>query len=151
MGVPFDQVKVVHGDTRVTPFSLIGTGGSRAATWASGAVLMSTRKVKEKVLAIAGELLEISSEDLEIADGVISPRCAAQDPPARSDRHAGDHGARQPARGHATRSWRPRDLPGRRGHRQRLVGRHPRVHVEVDLDTGRSTSCAMSSSRTAAG
>jgi carbon-monoxide dehydrogenase large subunit len=76
MGVPFDHVKVVHGDTRVTPFSLVGTGGSRAATWASGAVLMSTRKVKEKVLAIAGELLEISPEDLEITDGVITPRGA---------------------------------------------------------------------------
>jgi carbon-monoxide dehydrogenase large subunit len=74
MGVPFDHVKVVHGDTRVTPFSLIGTGGSRAATWASGAVLMSTRKVREKVLAIAGDILEISPEDLEINDGVVSPK-----------------------------------------------------------------------------
>jgi carbon-monoxide dehydrogenase large subunit len=76
MGLPFDHVKVVHGDTHVTPFSLVGTGGSRAATWASGAVLMSTRKVKDKVLAIAGELLEISPEDLEITDGVITPRGA---------------------------------------------------------------------------
>ena len=74
MGVPFEHVKVMHGDTRVTPFSLIGTGGSRAATWASGAVLVSTRKVKEKVLAIAAELLEISPQDLEINDGVISAR-----------------------------------------------------------------------------
>jgi len=73
MGVPFEHVKVVHGDTSVTPFSLIGTGGSRAATWASGAVLLSTRKVKEKVLAIAAEQLEISPEDLEINDGVITP------------------------------------------------------------------------------
>ncbi len=37
---------------------------------------MSTRKVKEKVLAIAGEMLEISPEDLEISDGVITPRGA---------------------------------------------------------------------------
>jgi carbon-monoxide dehydrogenase large subunit len=74
MGIPFEHVKVVHGDTRITPFSLIGTGGSRAATWASGAVLVSTRKVKEKVLAIAGEMLEISPEDLEINDGVISAK-----------------------------------------------------------------------------
>ena len=74
MGVPFEHVKVMHGDTRVTPFSLIGTGGSRAATWASGAVLVSTRKVKEKVLAIAAELLEISPEDLEIDDGVVSAK-----------------------------------------------------------------------------
>ncbi len=74
MGVPLEHVKVMHGDTRVTPFSLIGTGGSRAATWASGAVLVSTRKVKEKVLAIAADLLEISPDDLEINDGVISAK-----------------------------------------------------------------------------
>jgi carbon-monoxide dehydrogenase large subunit len=74
LGVPFEHVRVLHGDTHLTPFSLIGTGGSRAATWATGSVLASTRRVKEKVLAIAGELLEISPEDLEIDDGVITPR-----------------------------------------------------------------------------
>ena len=74
MGVPFDHVRVLHGDTRITPFSLLGTGGSRAATWASGAVLYTTRRLKEKVLAIAAELLEISPEDLEINDAVITPR-----------------------------------------------------------------------------
>ncbi len=46
MGVPFDHVRVLHGDTRITPFSLLGTGGSRAATWASGAVLYTTRRVE---------------------------------------------------------------------------------------------------------
>jgi carbon-monoxide dehydrogenase large subunit len=74
MGVPFDHVRVLHGDTRITPFSLLGTGGSRAATWASGAVLYTTRALKDKVLAIASELLEISPEDLEINDAIISPR-----------------------------------------------------------------------------
>lgn len=74
MGIPFDHVKVVHGDTRTAPFKMIGTGGSLSATWASGAVVMSTRKVKEKVLAIAAAQLEISTADLEITDGVIAPR-----------------------------------------------------------------------------
>jgi aerobic carbon-monoxide dehydrogenase large subunit len=78
MGVPFDHVKVVYGDTRFTPFSLIGTGGSRAATWASGAVLVSTRKVKEKVLAIASEMLEVGPEDLEIDEGMVIPKGAPQ-------------------------------------------------------------------------
>ncbi len=74
MGVPFDHVRVVHGDTDITPFSLIGTGGSRASTWASGAVMYTTRTVKEKVLAIAGDQLEISPGDLEIVDGVVSAK-----------------------------------------------------------------------------
>ena len=52
--------------------------GSRAATWASGAVLYTTRKVKEKVLAIAAEMLEISPEDLEINDGIITPKGVPQ-------------------------------------------------------------------------
>jgi carbon-monoxide dehydrogenase large subunit len=78
MGVPIDHVRVVYGDTQVTPLTLIGTGGSRAATWASGAVLLTTRKVKEKVLAIASDMLEISPEDLEINDGVIEARGVPQ-------------------------------------------------------------------------
>lgn len=74
LGVPIENVRVVHGDTRVIPFSLIGTGGSRAATWASGAVLVSTRKLKEKVLAIAATMMEIGPEDLEIDEGMITPK-----------------------------------------------------------------------------
>jgi carbon-monoxide dehydrogenase large subunit len=74
LGVPMQHVKVVHGDTRITPVSLIGTGGSRAATWASGAVVVSTRKLREKVLAIASEMLEIAVEDLDVDDGVVIPR-----------------------------------------------------------------------------
>jgi carbon-monoxide dehydrogenase large subunit len=74
MGVSMDQVRVVHGDTRLTPFSVLGTGGSRAATWASGAALMNARKVKEKVLAIAAAQLEVADEDLEILDGMITPK-----------------------------------------------------------------------------
>ncbi|MCU1363841.1 MAG: Carbon-monoxide dehydrogenase (acceptor) [Acidimicrobiaceae bacterium] len=74
MGVSMDQVQVVYGDTRLTPFSIVGTGGSRAATWATGAVLVNARKVKEKVLAIAGAQLEVSPEDLEISEGIITPK-----------------------------------------------------------------------------
>lgn len=74
MGVPFDHVRVEHGDTRTAPFKFTGTGGSMASTWASGAAILSTRKVKEKVLAIASELLEISPEDLEITDGVVAAK-----------------------------------------------------------------------------
>jgi carbon-monoxide dehydrogenase large subunit len=78
MGVPFDHVKVVYGDTRITPFSLIGTGGSRSATMASGAVLYGTRRVKEKVLSIAAGMLEASPADLEIDNAMISVKGAPQ-------------------------------------------------------------------------
>lgn len=78
MGVPFEHVRVVHGDTRQTPFSVIGTGGSRSSTWASGATLMSTRKLKEQVLTIASHMLEISPDDLEILDGIVTPKGVPQ-------------------------------------------------------------------------
>lgn len=76
MGVPFDHVRVVHGDTDVTPFSMIGTGGSRAATMASGGVVMATREVKRRVLDLAGAMLEVSPEDLEIAEGNVAVKGA---------------------------------------------------------------------------
>jgi carbon-monoxide dehydrogenase large subunit len=73
MGVPFEDVRVLYGDTDITPFSAIGTGASRASTWASGAVLYATRKLKDKALELASELLKISPLSLEISDGVVAP------------------------------------------------------------------------------
>jgi carbon-monoxide dehydrogenase large subunit len=73
MGLSLEQVRVIHGDTRQTPLNLIGTGGSRASTWASGSVLVTTRKVREKALAIASALMEIDASDLDIVDGVVTP------------------------------------------------------------------------------
>jgi aerobic carbon-monoxide dehydrogenase large subunit len=74
MGVPLDHVRVVHGDSAVTPFSVIGTGGSRAATMASGAALHATRDVKQKVLNLAAHMMEISPGDLEIVDAMVAPK-----------------------------------------------------------------------------
>jgi carbon-monoxide dehydrogenase large subunit len=65
-GVPMSHVRVLYGDTSAVPYSFMGTGGSRAATMASGSALHATRAVKEKALAYAGNMLEISPDDLEI-------------------------------------------------------------------------------------
>jgi aerobic carbon-monoxide dehydrogenase large subunit len=73
LGVPIEHVRIYHGDTGNTPYAMIGTGGSRAATMASGSVLHSTRSVKAKVLAVAGEMLEANPADLLIEDGFIHP------------------------------------------------------------------------------
>ena len=50
MGVPFDAVTVVYGDTRHSPFSLIGTGGSRSST-SRRRTSLTTRKVKTRCCA----------------------------------------------------------------------------------------------------
>lgn len=71
IGVPLDWVRVVHGDTSSSPFSLIGTGGSRASSIATGATRFATRRVKDKALRIAAGMLEVSADDLEIVEGTV--------------------------------------------------------------------------------
>src|SRR5581483_8217952 len=56
-GIPMEHVRVLHGDTNAVPYSSLGTGGSRAATMASGSALHATRAVKTKVLAYAAGML----------------------------------------------------------------------------------------------
>jgi carbon-monoxide dehydrogenase large subunit len=71
IGLPLDLVKVVHGDTRVSPFTNLGTGASRGATMATGAALGATRIVRERALAIGAVLTGAPAEELTIADGVV--------------------------------------------------------------------------------
>jgi carbon-monoxide dehydrogenase large subunit len=72
LGVNMEDVKVVFGDTDVTPVALVGTGGSRAATMANGAVLHASRELREKVLSLAADVLEANPGDLQITGGVIT-------------------------------------------------------------------------------
>jgi aerobic carbon-monoxide dehydrogenase large subunit len=68
-GVPFEQVRVVVGDTDVVPFGL--TGGSRSATMTGGVTLHGARQLKAKVLDFAAQLMEASAQDLLITDGNV--------------------------------------------------------------------------------
>ena len=68
-GVPFEQVRVVVGDTDVVPFGL--TGGSRSATMTGGVTLHGARQLKAKVLDFAAYLMEVSAQDLLITDGNV--------------------------------------------------------------------------------
>ena len=68
-GVPFEQVRVVVGDSAVVPFGF--TGGSRSATMTGGVALHGARQLKGKVLDFAAQLIEASAADLEIVDGLV--------------------------------------------------------------------------------
>ena len=68
-GVPFEQVRVVVGDSDVVPFGL--TGGSRSATMTGGVALHGARQLKGKVLDFASHLMEASAQDLLITDGQV--------------------------------------------------------------------------------
>jgi len=71
IGVDVGDVKVFHGDTDVTPMGW-GTYGSRTTAVGGAALVLATRKVKEKAKIIAAHLLEAAVEDIEYADGKFS-------------------------------------------------------------------------------
>jgi len=68
LGIPMEQVEIVHGDTGAIPFGM-GTYGSRSGSVGGTALLMSLRKIKEKGKKIAAHLLEASPDDMEYANG----------------------------------------------------------------------------------
>jgi carbon-monoxide dehydrogenase large subunit len=68
LGIPVDDVEVVHGDTDRTPFGL-GTYGSRSTPVSGAATAVTARKVREKARHIAAAMLEASPDDLEWEEG----------------------------------------------------------------------------------
>jgi aerobic carbon-monoxide dehydrogenase large subunit len=68
LGVPFDAVEVLHGDTQVASRGM-DTYGSRSLTVGAMAVLKAADKVIEKARAIAAHMLEASPDDLEFKTG----------------------------------------------------------------------------------
>jgi len=68
LGIPVEDIRVLHGDTREHPMG-IGTFGSRSIAVDGAATFEATKKVKEKAAKIAAHLLEASAEDMVFADG----------------------------------------------------------------------------------
>ena len=68
LGVPFDRVKVRHGDTHDSPMG-IGTFGSRSAAVGGPAVARAAGRVQEKAARIAAHMLEAAAEDIRFEDG----------------------------------------------------------------------------------
>jgi len=68
LGLPPEDVEVVHGDTDQTPFGL-GTYGSRSTPVSGGATAMVARKVRERARQVAAAALEVSPDDLEWEKG----------------------------------------------------------------------------------
>jgi carbon-monoxide dehydrogenase large subunit len=68
LGVPYDDVDVIEGDTAIVPLGM-DTYGSRSLVIGGVALWNAAQKVKEKARAIAAHELEIAPDDLEWADG----------------------------------------------------------------------------------
>jgi carbon-monoxide dehydrogenase large subunit len=73
LGVPFEDVRVLHGDTQVAPKGM-DTYGSRSLAVGGVALYGACEKVITKAKVIAAGMLEVSPEDLEWTPGRWSVR-----------------------------------------------------------------------------
>ncbi|GAA2994137.1 molybdopterin-dependent oxidoreductase [Streptosporangium longisporum] len=73
LGVPFEDVSVLHGDTAVSHKGM-DTYGSRSLVVGGVAVLAACEKVKERARILAAHMLEASADDVEFADGTFTVR-----------------------------------------------------------------------------
>ena len=73
LGVRFDDVSVMHGDTNVVPWD-IGAFASHTTYMGGRAAQMAATEVKKQLLERAAGMLEASPADLEVRGGLISVR-----------------------------------------------------------------------------
>jgi carbon-monoxide dehydrogenase large subunit len=94
LGLPIARIKIVHGDTGLTPYST-GTWGSRCMVVAGGAVATACRELAARIAPIGAHLLQVPVSEVTIGGGFV--RAAAG----------------QVAIAEVARTWflRPQDLP----------------------------------------
>ncbi|WP_131106557.1 xanthine dehydrogenase family protein molybdopterin-binding subunit [Ornithinimicrobium sufpigmenti] len=78
LGVPFDDVEVLHGDTQISHKGL-DTYGSRSLVVGGQAVINAAQKVIEKAKPLAAHVLEANVDDLEFSQGTFTVRGAGED------------------------------------------------------------------------
>jgi carbon-monoxide dehydrogenase large subunit len=71
LGIPFEDVEVLHGDTQVSAKGM-DTYGSRSLVVGAIAVVNAAQKVVDKAKRIAAHMLEASEDDVEFANGTFS-------------------------------------------------------------------------------
>ena len=71
LGIPIDNVTIVHGDTDKVQFGM-GTYGSRSGAVGMSAIVKALDKVEAKAKKIAAHLLEAAEGDIEFKDGKFS-------------------------------------------------------------------------------
>ena len=79
LGLPFERIEVVHGDTAMIPDGM-GAFGSRASMLGGAAVMKASEEMRQRLLDIAAEKLEATAADLVLDDRGVSVRGA----PSRS-------------------------------------------------------------------
>ena len=70
LGVKVEDVDVILGDTSAVSHGT-GTYASRGAVFGGGAGTLAAQAVREKIVRVAGHLLEAAEEDIETGDGNV--------------------------------------------------------------------------------
>ncbi len=70
LGVPIENIEIVHGDTDVVSYG-IGTFGSRSLAVGGAAMKMSINKIIDKSLKLGAHMLDVRPDDVEYVDGEI--------------------------------------------------------------------------------
>jgi aerobic carbon-monoxide dehydrogenase large subunit len=73
LGVPFEDIRVLHGDTQVAPKGM-DTYGSRSLAVGGLALVQACDKVIDKARVIASAMLEAPPDDIEFSGGVFRSR-----------------------------------------------------------------------------
>jgi len=72
-GITPEAVVFKAGDTALMPFGA-GTFASRSAVTAGAAAIEASNRLLRRIKAIAGEIMEMAPEDLEVAEGMVRAR-----------------------------------------------------------------------------
>jgi carbon-monoxide dehydrogenase large subunit len=73
LGIPIDNVSIVHGDTDKVQFGM-GTYGSRSGAVGLSALYKALDKIEAKAKKVAGHVLEAAEGDIEFKDGKFTVR-----------------------------------------------------------------------------
>ena len=73
LGITPDEVRIVLGDTRVTPYGS-GTFASRSLVSGGGALLKAAQKLRERLCELAAILWQLDAGEVEFADGAVRSR-----------------------------------------------------------------------------
>jgi aerobic carbon-monoxide dehydrogenase large subunit len=101
LGVPFEDIRVLHGDTQVSPKGM-DTYGSRSLAVGGLALVSACDKVIEKAKVIASAMLEAPPQEVEFSAGVFR---------ARGGSGNGDSGASKTIQEIALATFAAHDLP----------------------------------------
>ena len=70
LGIDVARIRVVHGDTAMTPYST-GTWGSRCMVMAGGAVSSACKEIAKRAIKVGAQLLQTNADSVMVRAGAV--------------------------------------------------------------------------------